>query len=319
MSKNLKILALFLLFAVLISGCTQTIIKEDAVREPLPGIDPSAGVGRDVSVTLYFRLTEEPALVPVQRIVTVRANEYIEAAVIRQLLAGPAALYGDLESVVPKGTRLVEVAREGGILYVTLSNEMLSYTGKSSLHEEIELAHRLSVYAIVNTLCALGGSSRVQLLIDIDGKGAGARVPPFALGFTSAHTSSKWLEPMSENASVIITPNMLIELALGHLAEGEYAQAYSLFAESEIGGFQKPDFAAFETQLLSIGTIEAFTVRNSEINSERIASEAYIDITWTGRKDRQEHKAVNAAIQLLQEGELYKLGYYSLLNVLLAG
>ncbi len=319
MNKKLMLLVLFMLVLTLICGCAQNIIQEDINREPLPAIDPSAGVGRDVRVTLYFRLMEEPALVPVQRVVTVRANEYLEAAVIRQLLAGPAALYGDLEPVVPKGTRLVDLTREGGILYVTLSNEMLAHSGKSSFHEEIELAHRLSVYAVVNTLCALDGASRVQLLIDIDGTGAGSRVPPFTLGFTSAHTSSQWLEPMSENKSSIITPNMLIELALGHLVKGEYAQAYSLFAESEIGGLQKPDYAAFETQLLSIGSIDAFTVRNSEIDSERIASDAYIDISWTGRKDGIEHKAANAAIQLLQEGELYKIGYYSLLNVLTAG
>lgn len=314
-----RMLFCFLLILLLLGGCMQNTINEDVIRDPLPGIDPAAGVGRDVDVTLYFRLTDEPALVPVQRTVTVRANEYVETAVVRQLIAGPAALYGDLEAVLPEGTRMVDVSREGGILYVTLSSELLYAKDTSATRQELELSNRLAVYAIVNSLCALGGTSRVQIMVDTDGTGEGTRVSPFLLGFTSEYTSSQWLEPMGMENSVVVTPKMLVEIVLSHLVKGELAQAYTLFAESETGGMQKPDFAAFETEMLSLGTMNAYTVHSANISRGQINGEATVDLTWTSRGTGMPHTANNAVLQLVPEGELYKVGYYSLLSILQAG
>lgn len=311
-----RILACLLLAAMLLCGCTQNEIREDAMQDTLPAIDPGAGVGRDVDVTLYFRLADEPALVPVQRTVTVRANEYVEAAVIRQLIAGPAALYGDLEPVLPSTTRLLETSREGGILYVTLSKDILSSTNTSAAREDAELSSRLAVYAVVNSLCALGGANRVQIMVDMDGTGEGTRVPPFSLGFTS---SSQWLEPMGMEKSIVITPQMLVELALGHIAKGEYAQAYPLFAESETGGLQKPDYAAFETQMLSLGSLDSYSVYSTDIVKGQLNGEAEVDLQWTTREDSVSHSAKNVALQMIPEGDLYKIGYYSLINILYAG
>ncbi len=312
-----RLVACLILAALLMCGCMQSEIREDTERASLPEIDPGAGVGRDVDVTLYFRLADEPALVPVQRTVTVRANEYVEAAVIRQLIAGPAALYGDLESVIPQNTRLVETGREGGILYVTLSKDILSSANTKAPREQAELESRLAVYAIVNSLCALGGANRVQIMVDMNGTGEGTRVPPFSLGF--GQTSSQWLEPMGMDKSVVLTSKMLVELALEHIRQGEYAQAYPLFAESETGGQQKPDYAAFETQMLSLGTLDSFSVYSTNIEKGQLYGEAVVDLSWTTREDGISHSAKNVTLQMIPEGDLFKIGYYSLLNVLRAG
>ncbi len=317
MKQRLGLLCLLLCVLLLLSGCgIQMSIQEDAIREPLPGIDPAAGIGRDVDITLYFRLTDEPALVPVQRSITVRANEYVESAVVRQLLSGPTALFGDLEAVLPKGTRLVDSYRDGGIWYVVLSKEMLEYEDASATREEIELSKRLSVYAVVNSLCALNDTNRVQILIDMDGTGKGARVSPFLLGFTSQYTSSQWLDPMGFEKDIVITPTLLVTLAMQRLTEENYAQAYMFFAESETGGLQKPDYAAFETELLSLGTIDSVDVRSADVGKGTLNGNAVVDITWTAREDGKTRTAKGAVLALLSEGELYKIGYYSLMDAL---
>lgn len=316
-SRTLRLCAL-LLCILFLSACAQTVIREDAQEPSLPGIDPAAGVGRDVDITLYFRLTGEPALVPVQRTVTVRANEYVESAVIRQLIAGPTALYGDLEAVLPTGTRLLELSQDGGILYVTLSKEMLT-DGAGNTTAQAELSKRLSVYAIVNSLCALGDAGRVQIMIDTDGTGKGTRVSPFLLGFTSEYTSSQWLEPMGMDQSVVITPTLFVKLALQHMVDQDYAQAYLFFAESEPGGLQKPDYAAFETDMLSLGTIDAFSVHSAEAGKGSLSGKAVVDITWTSADDKKQRTVKNAVLQLIPEGELNKIGVYSLMNTLRAG
>ncbi len=317
MKQRFGLICLLLCGLLLLSGCgIQTTIQEDAIKEPLPGIDPAAGIGRDVDITLYFRLTDEPALVPVQRRITVRANEYVESAVVRQLLSGPTALFGDLEAVLPKGTRLVDSYRDGGIWYVVLSKEMLEYEDASATREEIELSKRLSVYAVVNSLCTLNDTNRVQILIDMDGTGKGARVSPFLLGFTSQYTSSQWLDPMGFEKDVVITPTLLVTLAMERLTQEDYTQAYMFFAESETGGLQKPDYAAFETELLSLGTIDSFDVRSADSGKGTLNGKAVVDITWTSREDGQTRTAKGAVLALLSEGELYKIGYYSLMNAL---
>ena len=317
-SRVLRLCAV-LLAVLFLCGCMQSVIREDAQEPSLPGIDPAAGVGRDVDITLYFRLTGEPALVPVQRTVTVRANEYVESAVIRQLIAGPTALYGDLEAVIPAGTRLLELSRDGGILYVTLSKEMLSDSAANTSREEAELKKRLSVYAIVNSLCALGDANRVQVMIDTDGTGKGTRVSPFLLGFTSEYTSSQWLEPMGMEQSVVITPTLFVKLAMQHLVDQDYAQAYQFFAESEPGGLQKPDYAAFETDMLSLGTIDAFTIRSAEAGKGSLSGKAVLDVTWTSAEDKKQRTVKNVTLQLIPEGELNKIGFFSLLDTLRAG
>ncbi len=119
--------------------------------------------------------------------------------------------------------------------------------------------------------------------------------------------------------SVVVTPKMLVELALGHIANGEYAQAYPLFAESETGGLQKPDYAAFETQMLSLGTLDSYTVYNTNIVKGQLNGEAEVDLKWTTSEDGLSHTANNVILQMIPEGDLYKIGYYSLLNILLAG
>ncbi|HWR24541.1 MAG TPA: GerMN domain-containing protein [Feifaniaceae bacterium] len=317
MKNALRLAAFCLALLLLAAGCgIQTTIQEDAIKEALPGIDPAAGIGRDVDITLYFRLTDEPALVPVQRTVAVRANEYVGGAVVRQLLSGPTALFGDLERVLPKGTRLVDIYPDGGILYVVLSKEILEYEDETATREEVELTKRLSVYAVVNSLCALGEASRVQVLVDMDGTGKGSRVSPFLLGFTSEYTSSQWLDPMGFEEDMVINPALMVNLALQRLTEENYAQAYMFFAEDETGGLQKPDFAAFETDLLSLGTIDDFTVKSTDTGGETLNGKATADITWTSREDGTTRTVRNAVLALLPEGGLYKIGFYSLMEAL---
>ena len=173
----------------------------------------------------------------------------------------------------------------------------------------------MGVYAIVNSLCTLGEASRVQVLVDMDGTGKGSRVSPFLLGFTSEYTSSQWLDPMGFEEDVVITPKLMVNLAMQRLTEENYAQAYMFFAESETGGLQKPDFAAFETDLLSLGTIDDFDVKSADTDGT-LNGKATVDITWTSREDRTTRTVRNAVLALLPEGGLYKIGFYSLMEAL---
>ncbi|MDD3919680.1 MAG: GerMN domain-containing protein [Eubacteriales bacterium] len=308
-------LILILLLVLLLCGCSVSTIREDGIREDLPGIDPNAGVGRDINITLYYRLSGEPALVPVQRTITVRSNEYAEAAVIRRLLEGPSSLSWDLISAFPKDVRLVDISKDGKILYVTFSREILD-ADTSGERADAEESYRLCVYSIVNTLTALDSNTRVQIMVDLDGTGEGSRVAASLLGFSSHNSNSQWLEPLSFQEDVLVTPAKVAEYILEHLKNEEYAEAHSLFAESETGGLQKPDYAAFETQMLSLGKVTDYRIIKEEIAEDNRSAVVTLDVSWTSRDNGQSNAVKNVRVRMLQEGELKKMGWNSFLTAL---
>ena len=305
-------LVCLLLCCLLLTGCAQNVVQEDRYQDALPDIDTEAGVAKDREVTLYYRLADEPALVPVVQTISVRSSEYAEFAVLRKLLEG-------LQSAIPEGTRLVSAYRDGSILYVTLSREFIDNAGQQNDQEERQIARRLSVYAVVNSLCGIPNASfsTVQIRVDLNGTGEGVGVSPSLLGFSDVGVGTQWLEPMGFEQSVVVTPQLTAELLLAHLAADEYAAAYPLFAESETGGLQKPDYATVETQMKTLGTIDDFTIRSAQEEENGRSAEVRADIAWTPRGEAQ-RTVENVSIQMLREGEIYKMGYRSLLSALQA-
>jgi len=314
--KRSKFLSL-LLTLLLLTGCAESVIREDPVSDPLPAIDPAAGVEQTLDVNLYYRLTGEPLLVPVQQTISVRAGGYAEHALVSKLLDGPSALAQDLSSALPQDLRLVEAYRDGSIMYVTFSRALIEPNAFSGSREEQELSRRLAVYSVVNSLLDLPNRSfrSVQIRIDLSGSGEGVSVAPSMLGFGEQFASQQWLEPLTFEEGVVADPAGIMELLMGHLQRDELAEAWPLFAESETGGLQKPDYAAMETQLKTLGQIDGFRIHGVETASDERMANATVDITWTPRGEAA-RTVTRAVIGMPREGELYKVGYQSFLNAL---
>lgn len=299
------------------SGCAR-VIQEDALSDGLPPIDPNAGVGKEYAVTLYYRLAGEPLLVPVQRTITVKSNEHAAKVIVQELIAGPAAYYTHLSGVLPAGTK-VDASHEGGIIYITLSEDVITASNFQGFsREEQALSQQLGVYAIVNSLCAFSSSARVQIMVSTNG-GEGTRVSPFQLGFSTEEMSSPLMEPMTTNEAYNYTPRKLIDRVFIRLMEKEYAQAYSLFAEMETGGMQKPaDYATFETEMNMLGTIDGYTIHSvAEQDAAAPNGQASVSVLFTAQQDGiQRETHVN--LLLMPEGEIFKAGYHSMRNAMLA-
>ncbi|MBC7105650.1 MAG: GerMN domain-containing protein, partial [Firmicutes bacterium] len=109
-------------------------------------------------VTLYFGDREAMYLLPEEREVVVGGDETLEAAIIRELMAGPRN--PNAVRVIPEGTRLLSVSVVNGVAYVNFSNEFqLKHWGGTA-------GERMTIYATVNSLCKLPGITRVQFLLE---------------------------------------------------------------------------------------------------------------------------------------------------------
>ena len=335
------LLAWALVICGLFGGCASSVIAEDRYAQPLPVLDPEDGVAKDADVVLYYRLTGEAYLVPVARSIAVRANERTETAIIRTLLEGvpQQSLSGNVSALFPEGTSIEEVSLDSGILYVTLSSEFLDESSVEAVRkatgvfgansqaaqqaqaavlraeEEMYLTRRLGIYSLVNTLTGYSQEDvRVQILVDVEGNGEGVRLPVSALGMQSPQgASSDLLEPLAFLEEVIATPEHIAECLLARLVSGEFEMAYVLFLEAA-GEQQKPSYANFETEILSLGSLLDYELFSWEENRDGSVT-VTVNMTFR-RADGQTANIENAQLILKKEGDIYKADYNSFKRIL---
>lgn len=329
---------------VCLSGCgiiSGVSIKEDSVKEDLPEIDPEAGVDREIQVRLYYRLTDEEYLVGVTTTLTVQSGERTEKAMVRMLIEGIPPLTNNISAAMPEGTRVVDVSPEGGIMYITLSNEFFNTDAVQSAEEEnrgyletgfitqqeydarveqakteMYLVRKLAVLSIVNTVTEYDPDLRVQLMFDIDGSGSGTRADRSELGFeANAEANSNLTEPMSFDGSAVADPLTITKCALDRMMNGEYEKAYVLFAETESGGLQKPTYANFETELLTYGRLTGYTLYSYSLSDDMTQAYVKCDLEFT-LESGGVSTISGKEITLRSEGVIYKLGYGALLGLL---
>jgi lipoprotein len=334
------LLAALLAALLLFSGCSGIkSIREDSVQENLPQIDPEAGTARDFTTTMYYWLSNEPYLVPIRHSVTVGSNETPEDAIVRTLLSDVPPLAENVSNAFPEGTETLDIARDGSILYITLSEE---YLDDSALRAETEAADRLlsegditqemrdgrvaaaaealyvrrraGLYAIVNSLTAYDPSVRVMLSVNRRGVGA-ERLRYDEIGIVNTgEAASSLLEPLEFQGNVLVTPERIVECVLRRMQAGELALVYDLFAETESGAGQKPAYAEFEAQLNSLGRLAGYTVHDS-VN--QTANAAYVNVD-TEFVDAQGAACRLTGVQLAlkSEGNIYRLSFYAFLEAL---
>jgi len=325
------------------SGCAIGGIRQDPTDDGLPQIDPEDGVTRDMTVTLYYRLTNENYLAGITRSISVRANERVEKAMIRTLLEGVPlqALSGNVSPLFPEDTSIVDVSVMGGIMYVTLSKEFLDISAYDETraaaefslesntiswetydrmlqeaYNELLFTRRLAIYSLVNTITKFNSSVRVQVLVDETGSGTGERIKLSDLGLNAGDgADSQLLEPMRFVNDCVVTPEIIAQCVLTRLVNGEYELAYPLFSEDDGSGVQKPQYANFETEMLSLGSLESFTTNGYSLGEDEAYARISVDLNFLSANGEVK-ELKNSTLKLKREGDLYKLGYGTLLDVL---
>lgn len=327
MRRALLLLCIALLCAApLCGGCTSAVIREDPVQDRLPDIDPSAGMQRTTQFSVYYRLAGEPLLAPMPHTALVGPRDSAAKLALEQLIKGPEGQSIPLSSAIPGNTRVLEVSGEGGSssesekITVTFSREFLAAGEDAATRDAAQLSKRLSVYAVVNTLCSLPHVSSVQLLVDTDNSGRGMQVPPFMLGFQTEEVPSQLLGSLRANDAYVMTPADLLGAALTALEEGAYEKAYQLFA----GGSERPPYEQFVRQFSERTLLTAHAVGDTPAGAAGATADggqAYalpVDLTWQTASG--ERRSVNGAdISFSMEQGLQLPEYDSLLKALEGG
>ncbi len=110
------------------------------------------------TLKLYFPDKESGKLKLEKRSVEIQNALSLEKTVVSELMKGPAK--DTLSAPIPAGTKLLGIETKDNVCFVNFSSEFVSKTNSGSL------ATTMTLYSVVNSLCALDGVSSVQVLIN---------------------------------------------------------------------------------------------------------------------------------------------------------
>lgn len=290
-----KLIALTLLMAVLFSGCTGSSIREDTVAEDYPAVAPKAGMELDFNATLYYRLRNEGFLVTAAQYIRLQSGEHKAEAVIRTLSAGPPeGSHERVDGVLPEDVRATNVRDEGGVLYVTLNEAIFAIESWSDLNRQ------LAYYAMINSLCALDGVTRVQLLVERSDTLGEERASGALFALTS---TQQFVEPAGANTSATLTREKCVLLVCGYIQNGVYERAYALMSDDPLG--TKPDYLAFSNAMQAI-TVTDYRLHAITTETEGVRSEASMTVAWEDHLSQA--FTSNVVIQVMEFGGLYLVG-----------
>lgn len=162
MNKKVFIITIILLILAIIVVGVYLLMKrsnEAQTNEIQPQEEISDEQMRQTIVTLYYQNKETKELMPEGRMVDVKTlltDPY--ATLINLLMDTPKS--DNLQSVIPQGTKVLNVELKDDVIYLNLSKEFID-NHKGGLEEE-----NATVYSLVNTLTELNEVNGVKILIN---------------------------------------------------------------------------------------------------------------------------------------------------------
>lgn len=118
----------------------------------------NAQLAETTTITLYFPAGDGSYLKEEKRKVEIQNALSIEKTVVSELIKGPQK--EGLTSSVPAGTKLLGIETKDSVCFVNFSVEFISKASSGSL------STTLTLYSVVNSLCALDGVESVQILVN---------------------------------------------------------------------------------------------------------------------------------------------------------
>ena len=140
----------------LVSNATGNEVGVLSKKDVVLDIDIVENDSITTTITMYFATSDALNLKAESRNVKTQNTISIEKTIMSELLKGPSS--HELSSVMPSGTKVLNVETKDSVCYVNLSEEFVSkFSGGSGL---------LTVYSVVNSLCSLESVQSVQILIE---------------------------------------------------------------------------------------------------------------------------------------------------------
>lgn len=317
MKRNLMI---FLAAAVLmLSSCSQMTGWEfpqttmvPAVEQLQPDLKDTESIAVRNGSVLYFRYLDEPYLAAETRSITQYAGQSYEFALISALLGGPGSHSASLRQVFQDGVRLLSTVKQGRILFVTLSENIMdpyadepdNWQADDAWRKEVPLRRQLCMQAITATVTENCDVDRVQILVQ-QGKSTGS-LRLRQNYFMDDSEDDVLVGPMMRDESLLLTPNRTSQVILSCWMNRDWTRLYRYIASTDPDtGAERMAYADFVVMMEILPAITAFDVVGGSISMD--GSYATMTMSCNVLQDGQSTPIEGVILHLYREGSLWKI------------
>ena len=264
-----RILFLLLFCLLLLTGCASLASMPVRTLESgsLPASVDTSVFTEDIPAALYFRYWDEPYLACEWRFITRTQSQSYELALLEELLSGPSAGSTELAPLFPVGTRILSVVRQGRILFVTLSPEIMGrYADEPVDWQEYEywlteapLRRRLCMQSIVATVTENCNVDQVQILVEQTGSVTGS-LRLRQNYFLDDSEDDVLVGPMTRRDEMLLNCAQSMDHFLDLLKAKDWEKLYRcLSAYDSMTAVERPAFNDFVAQMKALPSLVDYT------------------------------------------------------------
>lgn len=303
------LLAVIMIFSV--TACSQKNDDTDYVPEVNPYPDEESN--DNINVNLYYGYKNEQFLVYETREISVPINEVAENSICAELIEGSQSQDSDFTQVINPDTGIVDIAKEGNYIFITLSNEFLQAPeGFENSDMKENIRRYLAVYSIVNTVVEYGGYEKVQILIDRDGTGSGTPLT----GTEAGTGGTEVFDPRGRNGAIVLDARNTVGEILSAVEMKDFNRLYNFVAYKNSDGSDKPISDEFKSVMSS----NKATVSNTEIINTATTVELDKAMVFVNMDikfgDAEALTKTSVPISLVRENNIWKIRYDDLMSLL---
>lgn len=248
-----RLLRLLLLAAAccLMCSCTRDPIGSMASSLPenasaIPDARPASALSASQpTVTLWFRYGTEPLLAPEAREIDLTPTHPFEQALLEALLSGPSAGSAGLNGLFPEGTQVLSTHRQGRLLFVTLSGQIMNpladepaaWRTQPAWADEVPLRRCLAMQSIAATVTDNLSVDQVVILVEPREPGSSLRLQ--AAYYQAGASRDELAPPLTRDESLLLSPMTCMEVILTAWQERSWQRLY-LYTTHDTRGEYEP-------------------------------------------------------------------------------
>lgn len=310
-------LILLLLCCLALCACkAQDPLTEVSSEAPrgLPMASEESAARQQESATLWFRFGAEALLAPESRVLTLSPTSPYELTLLRALVSGPAGSASGLTGVFPPGTQVLSTHREGRLLFVTLSRQILNAYAdepedwQQSAHWQTEapLRRKLAMQSIAATVTENCDVDQVVILVD-EGMQVTDSMRLRDSYYLLPGDASALAAPLTRDESLLLTPATAMSAILDCCSARDWPRLYLYLASADPAtGAARPAQEDFIRQMEALPHLADFTLSSGSVSPDGQRAVFTLDATLL---DAGAAVPVHdRIIRLVRENGLWRIG-----------
>lgn len=314
--KRLPLLMIMLLLSLLLSGCTPSANSMERLsvtaapqEDTIPTADGEDAISTETSARIWYRYGEEPMLAAERRTVSRLPNEPYETALLRLLLDGASLNATALQGLFPAGTRVISTSRQGEMLFVTLSYQLMNaysdepenWRQDAAWAQEVPLRRKLAMQAIAATVTENTTVQQVVILLEQ----RGATTDSLRLRqkyYTLNDADDALADPLVRDETVLLTADGTMRTILWCMQHQDVQRLYRYLAPADPeSGAERPDEATFATAYAAYPALTDFAVAGGSVSGAR----AVFTISGSRQKNGIAQEFAGRSVHLMQKNGLW--------------